>query len=321
MFTLLVVAMLVFLAVTLAGYAVSISVRAREEASETLSARLSSVSGPEDRGAESLLKDRRLSQIGVLDRFLGRIQPVQRIVRMVRQAGLRKRVGEVLLYIPLLAILGYLIGMLVSGKLLLCLILAVIGGSIPLLLVQRMRTKRMLMFSEQLPDTLDLLRASLQAGHSFLTALYVVADEFPDPIAEEFRTVAEEIRLGLPARDALNGLSERVDDPNVPILVLGVLVTQEVGGNLAEVLDNIAYTIRERFKLIRETRVMTAQGRLSGLVLALLPFGVGLLLYFITPNYFGPLLKTETGLWMIAYALISILIGHIMIQRIVRIRV
>jgi tight adherence protein B len=321
MIALLGLALLVFLAVALGGYAASLSVGAREKASETLSARLSSVSGPEDRRTESLLKDRRLSQIGVFDRFLSRIQPVQRIVRLVNQAGLRKRVGEVLLYIPLLAILGYLIGMLLSGNFLICLILAGVGGSIPLLIVQRMKNKRMLLFSEQLPDTLDLLRASLQAGHSFLTALYVVADEFPDPIAEEFRTVAEEIRLGLPARDALNGLSQRVDDPNVPILVLGVLVTQEVGGNLAEVLDNIAYTIRERFKLIRETRVMTAQGRLSGMVLALLPFGVGLLLYIITPNYFAPLLETETGGWMIAYALISIFIGHMMIQRIVRIRV
>jgi tight adherence protein B len=293
----------------------------REEASETLSARLSTVSGPADRRAESVLKDRRLSRIGPLDSLLGSIQPVQRVVRLVRQAGLRKRVGEVLLYIPLLAILGYLLGMLFGGNPLIALTLAVVGGSIPLLVVQRMKTKRMLLFSEQLPDTLDLLRASLQAGHSFLTALYVVADEFPDPIAEEFRTVAEEMRLGLPIRDALNGLSERVDDPNVPILVLGVLVTQEVGGNLAEVLDNISHTIRERFKLIRETRVMTAQGRLSGLVLTLLPFGVGLLLYVTTPKYFAPLLETETGAWMIAYALVSILIGHIMIQRLVRIRI
>ncbi len=98
------------------------------------------------------------------------------------------------------------------------------------------------------------MRAALQAGHSFVAALSVVADEFPDPIAEEFRTVGEEIRLGLPLREALYQLRERVDDTNVPILIVGILVAQETGGNMAEVLDNIAYTIRERFKLLRDAR-------------------------------------------------------------------
>jgi tight adherence protein B len=192
---------------------------------------------------------------------------------------------------------------------------------IPILTLQRKRTKRMRLFSEQLPDALDLIRAALQAGHSFTTAMYVVADEFPDPISEELRTVAEEVRLGLPLRDALYNLRDRVNDPNMPILIVGVLVAQEVGGNLAEVLDNTSYTIRERFKLLRDVQVMTAQGRLSGRVLTALPILVGLFLYFLNREYFQPMLDNQTGWYMLGYAVISIAIGHVLIQRIVDIRV
>jgi tight adherence protein B len=154
-----------------------------------------------------------------------------------------------------------------------------------------------------------------------LTAFNVVADEFPAPVAEEFRIVADEMSLGLPLREALQGLRERVDDQNVPILTVGILVSQEVGGNLAEVLDNISHTIRERFKLQRDTRVMTAQGRLSGMVLAGLPFLVGGFLFLFNPLYFRPMLERSIGHYMLAYAVLSMTAGHLVIQRIVRIKV
>jgi tight adherence protein B len=163
----------------------------------------------------------------------------------------------------------------------------VVAASIPIFVVNHMRNKRLRLFGEQLPDALDLLRAALQAGHGLLTSMGVVADEFPDPIASELREVAEEVRLGLPLRDALYHLTERIEDPNLPILTVGILITQEVGGNMAEILDNITYTIRERFKLLREVRVMTAQGRLSGLVLTGLPFFVSVAMIILSPEYFG----------------------------------
>jgi tight adherence protein B len=240
---------------------------------------------------------------------------------MIQQAGLSNRVGEVLLYIPLLALLAFLIGRMISNNPLFSMVMAGVAGMMPLFVIQRRRRKRLRLFSEQLPDALDLVRAALQAGHSLLTSLFVVADEFPDPIAEELRTVADEIRLGLPMRDALHHLQERVEDPNVPILIVGILVAQEVGGNLAEVLDNTAYTIRERFKLLRDVLVMTAQGRLSGMVLTALPIMVGLFMYFLNPGYFQPMIETKTGWYMLGYAALSIVMGHIVIQRIVRIRV
>jgi tight adherence protein B len=198
---------------------------------------------------------------------------------------------------------------------------AIIAGAVPLVIVARLRRQRMLRFAEQLPEALDLIRSALQAGHGVPSAISVVADTFPDPIAYEFRYMVEEMRLGLSMREALQHLSERVEDPNLPILTVGILVATDSGGNLAEVVDNIAYTIRERFKLIRETRVLTAQGRLSGMVLTALPFLVGGLMFLWNPTYFNPLIQNRTGHYMIAYGLFSLAFGHWFIQRIVRIKV
>jgi tight adherence protein B len=315
-------ALLIFLSIALVGYALASVMGARITAREALQSRLNTLTGRgRDVAATRLFKDQRLSSIPLLHALLARLSFTSDLVRMIQQAGLSNRVGEVLLYVPLLALLALLLGRVVSGNLLVSLAMAAIAGAIPILVVQRKRNKRMRLFSEQLPDALDLIRAALQAGHSLLTALYVVADEFPNPVAEEVRTTAEEMRLGLPLRDALYHLRERVDDQNVPILIVGILVAQEVGGNLAEVLDNTSYTIRERFKLLRDVQVMTAQGRLSGKVLTALPVLVGVFMYFLNPGYFAPMLKSQTGWYMMGYVIVSIALGHIAIQRIVSIRV
>ncbi len=317
-----VIALLVFATLALLGFAFSGMAQEREEAKDALGKRLTTMTGaPATAQAASLMKDTRLSRIGVLNTVLQRLQLTKNLVRVIRQAGLNKRVGEVILYIPLLASAAFLLVTLLLGKLMLAVIAGLFAGLLPVMVVLRLRRKRLGLFAEQLPDALDLIRAALQAGHGFLSALQVVAEEFPDPIAGELREVAEEIRLGLTVREALQHLVERMEDPNLPILTTGVIITQEVGGNLAEVLDNISYTIRERFKLLREVRVMTAQGRLSGMVLTGLPFLVATLLILFNREYFRPMIETTAGWWMMGYGICSILFGHIVIQRIVRIKV
>jgi len=316
------IALLVFATLALLGFGFSGWAQEREEAKDALGRRLTTMTGaPAAAQSASLLKDQRLSRIGVFNTLLQRLQLTKNLVRVIRQAGLNKRVGEVILYIPLLASAAFLLVTLLLGKLMLAVLAAVFAGLLPIMVVLRLRGKRMALFGEQLPDALDLIRAALQAGHGFLSALQVVADEFPDPIAAELKEVAEEIRLGLTVREALQHLVERMEDPNLPILVTGVVITQEVGGNLAEVLDNISHTIRERFKLLREVRVMTAQGRLSGMVLTGLPFLVLTCLLLFNREYFRPMIENRAGWWMMGYALCSILFGHIVIQRIVRIKV
>jgi tight adherence protein B len=314
-------ALMLFVSLCLAGYAAALWVQQRNEARRALATRLESMTGPGfDRVAIPLLKDQRLSSIPMLDAVLSSIPFVRPMVRMIRQAGLKRRVGEVLLYVPLLALVAFLLATLAGLPAAIALMMALIAGSVPLFVVARIRQKRTMLFSEQLPDSLDLVRSALQAGHGLLSALNVVAETFPDPIAQEFRWVTEEVRLGLPLRDALYHLVDRLDDANLPILVVGILVAQDVGGNLAEVIDNVTYTIRERFKLMREMRVLTAQGRLSATVLTLLPFGLGTFLLLMNPGYFAPMIQTTTGHWMLAYALGSILVGHFLIRRIVQIR-
>src|SRR5712692_10271833 len=309
------IALLVFATLALLGFGFSGWAQEREEAKDVLGRRLTTMTGaPAATQSASLLKDRRLSRIWVFNTLLQRLQLTKNLVRVIAQAGLNKRVGEVILYIPLLASAAFLLVTLLLGKLMLAVLAAVFAGLLPIMVVLRLRGKRMALFGEQLPD-------ALQAGHGFLSALQVVADEFPDPIAAELKEVAEEIRLGLTVREALQHLVERMEDPNLPILVTGVVITQEVGGNLAEVLNNISYTIRERFKLLREVRVLTAQGRLSGMVLTGLPFFVAVSLILFNPEYFKPMVETQTGWYMMGYGINSIALGHILIQRIVRIKV
>src|SRR5436309_14309098 len=316
-----IVALLLFAFFALVGYAVSGWAQDREEAKEALGRRLTTMTGASVGAASAaLMKDRRLSRIGLFNAILQHLAITKNLVRVIRQAGLKKRVGEVLLYVPLLAAAAFIAATLLLGKLMFAVLAAVFAGLLPLMIVLRLRRRRMALFGEQLPDALDLIRAALHAGLGFLSALQVVAEEFPDPIAAELTEVAEEIRLGLTVREALQHLTERMEDPNLPILATGVVITQEVGGNLAEVLDNISYTIRERFKLLREVRVLTAQGRLSGLVLTALPFFVALALILLRPEYFKPLVESKQGLYMTGYGLCSIVLGHILIQRIVRIK-
>lgn len=316
-------AIAIFIVIVMAGSALATWTTTREEADRTLEQRLDMAAGTsaKDKDTAPVLKDRRLSTIGLLNKILSQIPFVSTFERAIRQAGLQRRPGEVLLYVPLLFCVAFLFMVLMSSNVLLAVAVGAIAGCVPILMVFRRKRIRAIAFAEQLPDALDLIRAAIQAGHGFATALMVVANEFPDPIAAEFREVSEETRLGLSLREALRNLNERIDDPDLPMLIIGVLIAEDSGGNLAEVLDNIGHTVRERFKMSRDVRTMTAQGRLSGMVLTALPFIVGLVSYFLNPGYFRPMLTNPIGQYMLVYAFVSILIGHIVVQRIARIDV
>jgi tight adherence protein B len=310
------VALLLFAAFALLGYAVSGWAQEREEAKEALGRRLTVMTGtPVGATTTVVMKDRRLSRIGLLNTLLQRLAVTKNLLRVVRQAGLNKRVGEVLLYMPLLASAAFLLVTLLLGKMLFAVVAAVIAGLLPLMMVLRLRRKRMGLFAEQLPDALDLIRAALQAGHGFLSALQVVAEEFPDPIAAELTEVAEEIRLGLTVREALQHLVERMEDPNLPILATGVVITQEVGGNLAEVLDNISDTLRDRLQTKRDMSVLTAQSRASATIITGLPILLALGLYVFVPGYYAPMTTTWVGYVLLGFAGLMVLIGNLIIQR------
>jgi tight adherence protein B len=172
-----------------------------------------------------------------------------------------------------------------------------------------------------LPDTIDLLGRAIRAGHPLSAGLKMVADESTQPIQGEFRRSFEEQRFGLPLDDSLMAMSDRVGLVDVRILTTAILIQRNVGGNLAEILDNLAYTIRERFKIRRQLRVYTAQGRMSGYVLALLPVAMGCVFYLLNPAYIKILFTDPAGKLAMAVAVVMQLIGFYWIRKIVDIEI
>jgi tight adherence protein B len=182
-------------------------------------------------------------------------------------------------------------------------------------------SKRAEHLREQLPDVLTILASSLRAGHSFLQSLDTVAKEIAHPAAAEFQRVVAEIRLGRPAEDALEALAQRVGSPDFMWAVLAVNIQREVGGNLAEILDTVADTLRERAMLRRQIKVLTAEGRLSAWVLALLPVAIGLYMAAVNPSYIGLLVTTTVGLVMLGTAIVLMFLGILWMRKIVNIDV
>jgi tight adherence protein B len=197
----------------------------------------------------------------------------------------------------------------------------IIGSALPYAVIKRKRNKRMFTFEEMLPEAIDLLGRAIRAGHPLSAGLKMVAEETTEPIQGEFQRTHEENRFGLPFDDALLAMADRVNIVDVRILVTAILIQREVGGNLAEVLDNLANVIRVRFTIRRQLRVYTAQGRFSGYVLAILPIAVGGAIYSLNPSYIRLLFTDPTGKFMLLTAVIFQIIGFLWIRKIVDIEI
>ena len=197
----------------------------------------------------------------------------------------------------------------------------VFGALLPYLRVRSIRKKRLSAFEAGLPEAIDLMGRAIRAGHPLSSGLKMVADETQDPIASEFRRTFEEQRFGLPFDDAMIAMADRVTLIDVRILVTAILIQREVGGNLAEVLDNLAGVIRARFTIRRQLRTYTAQGRISGYVLAVLPIAVGTIIYLLNPGYMKVLFTNSIGQFMLVTAMVMQIIGYLWIRKIVNIEI
>lgn len=194
-----------------------------------------------------------------------------------------------------------------------------LGALIPYIFVATRRRKRLQRFEEEFPESIDLLTRAIRAGHPLSSGMQMVAEEGPEEVAIEFRQAFEEQRFGLPFEDALLGLVDRTNLVDVRIFAIAVLVQREVGGNLAEILENLAQTIRRRFYLRRQLRVYTAQGRMTGFALGALPIVVGLILFLIQPGYVTLLFTNLFGRFMLLGAVVLQTIGVLWIRRIINI--
>jgi tight adherence protein B len=193
--------------------------------------------------------------------------------------------------------------------------------SIPLAWLWNKRRVRLKQFASQLSDALELVARALRAGHSLAAGMHVVAEEMPSPIADEFNRVYEEQNLGIPIEDALKNMCERVPNLDLRFFVTSVLVQRQTGGDLSEILDKIGYVIRERYRILGQVQALTAEGRLSGVILILLPFSLFLLMLYIKPDYVEKLWTHELGIKMSVGALIAQIIGALVIKKIVNIKV
>lgn len=237
------------------------------------------------------------------------------------QAGMPLRGSEFLVICGALALFIAMVISLLSGKLLLGLFGAMLGFIGPVLFLRIKIDRRTAAFNNQLGDALVLTANSLRTGYSFMQAVEMVSREMQRPIAEEFGRVLKEMNLGVSTDDALNNLAKRVNSDDLDLVITAVLIQRQVGGNLAEVLDNIAGTIRERVKIKGKIKTLTAQGRISGIIISLLPIVVGFAIYVINPQYIKELFIHPTGRLMLAAGATGQLLGIIAIRKIVNIDV
>ena len=248
-----------------------------------------------------------------------RIPVIERLERLVMQANVQKPLGLFLLMAMVLALVGFAFVGMVAGYLIalpVCLIMAMV----PFFYLQIKKNKRMKKFENQLPEALDLVARALRAGHAFSGGLYLVAQEFEDPIGPEFAKTLDEINFGNGVPEAMKNLMDRVDCPDLRFFVVSVILQRETGGNLAEILENIGRLMRDRFKLMDRVRTLSAEGKMSATVLIALPFVVALALSVIAPDHVKFLLYDSTGRFLVLWIICNIFIGAMIMRKIIRIK-
>jgi len=253
-----------------------------------------------------------------LDEWLSAVGFATRTRAELARANIKLTVAEFMLARLGLTILAFLAGWGISHQPLGGILLAILASFLPGWYVRRQQVKRLQAFQEQLPDVLSLLVSSLRAGHGLLQALNLVVQEMPEPTREEFGRVVREVTLGFPTREALAHLVRRVNSDDLELVVTAINIQHEVGGNLAEILDTISKTIRERVRLMGEIRVMTSQQRLTGTVLTGLPFLLGTGLMLINPDYMMGMFQPGWPILIPITAVVMMVIGYFLMQRVLR---
>jgi tight adherence protein B len=262
-----------------------------------------------------------LSAIPLVNRILLRLEIAPKLKRLLYQANVKWTAGGLLLLsFAIWAFAAYSL-YLKTSSFFFSIGLALIPAAVPFGYVLWKRSKRFEKFEEGLPPALELMVSGLRGGHSLISVLELVSRESPDPVGPEFRICFDEQNYGLELRTAMQNLAVRMPIADIRIVMTAILIQKETGGNLAEVLEKCAHVIRERFRLKREIRTKTAQGRLTGWVLSLLPVLLGTALYIIRPDVVSLLWTKPAGLKMIYTGIVMLIMGSLIIRKIVRIRV
>ena len=268
-----------------------------------------------------LAREELMSEIPWLDRALVRIQTATRVKRLIEQADLQITVTRLVMFSLMAAMLAGLAASTLNLKWFLIASAGLVAGAVPWVHVFYKRNRRLAAFLAQLPDALELMARALSAGHAFAESLHMIASEMPEPIAGEFRKTYEEQNLGLSMKLALQNMTERVPLLDLRLCVTAILIQRETGGNLAEILEKVSHTIRERFRIMEDLKTLTTSSRMSAWILCALPVFVALAVTYLNPEYMSVLWKDPRGHNLIIAALGMQLMGMLVIRKILKIKI
>jgi tight adherence protein B len=323
---LVVITILVFAVVALAAFALLSFLDERNARARVLRQRLSPTDQAEQREPSeelALLRDELLSEIPAFDNILRRSARVSELQKLLIQAEIKTRAGNFLIVCcgSALALAAVVFFWSRGRDPVFAWVGLLAGFFLPYAYVSYQRTKRFERFEELFPEAIDTLARSVRAGHAFTTALEMISSEVAEPVSGEFRKLYEEQKFGLPVRDALLNLADRVPLVDVKFFVTAVMIQRETGGNLAEILDNLSYVIRERFKIHRQVRVYTAQGRLTMALLMGMPPLIVTVMLITNPAFIRPLFNDPIGHTLLVLGITLQTIGYFVIRKIIRIQV
>ena len=273
----------------------------------------------DDEAEAGLVRENQPATLPGVERLLGSTAAGPQLSKLLQQAGSSMTPGTVVLLCILTGLTVGIVTRLLLPQVLIAVAAGLLSTGAPVFLLMRQRTARMHRFEEQFPDALDLLSRAIRAGHAFQAAMGMVATEMPAPVGPEFKRTFEQQNFGLPLREAMNELAERVPLLDTRFFVTAVAIQRESGGNLSEILDNLAHVVRERFKIRRQVRVHTAHGRFTGYVLLGLPAFLAVCLSFIAPDQMKLLFYERIGQMMVVGAMVLQAIGFFWIRQVIKI--
>lgn len=317
-------AILVFVVVALAVFAAMSLLDQRSAQARLIKERLANERQTPQRAPEeelALLRDEQLSHFPALDDLLRRSSRVADLQKMLVQGGIAMRAGNFLGFSALAGLAATVVAYALSKRVEVAWVALLVGFLLPYSYASFRRNQRFEKFEELFPEAIDTLARAVRAGHAFTTALEMITNEVGEPVSGEFRQLYEEQKFGMPVRDALINLTERMPLVDVKFFVTAVMLQRETGGNLAEILDNLSYVIRERFKIQRQVRVYTAQGRLTMALLMGMPPIIVTVMIVLNPSFIRPLFSDPIGHTLLVVGIVLQTVGYFVIRKIIRIQV
>jgi tight adherence protein B len=268
-----------------------------------------------------ILRTRNLSEVPIIDRMLRKIPGIDKLDKVLQQADIKSPIGLFVLLILVMFFVVFWASTFFTRDILISFFIALMVGGVPICYVRIKKKKRMEKFEKQFPEALDAIARALRAGHAFTSGMKLAADECDDPIASEIRETLDEINYGNSVSDALKNLVLRVDCSDLKYFAVSVIVQQETGGNLAEITENIAFIIRERFRFRGKVKALSAEGKISAFILIALPFIIIVALSFFNPDYIQILFIERAGRFLAALGTINMILGALLMKKMIKIDV